>query len=105
MQVLGSMETPTIPPAAEHVAMALDLRRALSALEPACRRLLVEKYVNGMSLQEMGGMLDIPAATVQSRLHACREKLRAIFRDLERNQAATKPRSGTLSHRKTQGEG
>jgi RNA polymerase sigma factor (sigma-70 family) len=63
----------------ERVALALDLRLALSELDPACRRLLLGKYVDGSSLEELGEVFGISAQTARSRLHTCRERLRRVW--------------------------
>lgn len=82
------------PDVFEHVALALDLRRALLELDAGCRDLLVGKYVTGWSLQDLGERAGVSGATIQSRLHACRERLRTIFTALGRG--ARKTRSGAL---------
>lgn len=64
----------------DRVAAALDLRKALGRLDPACRRLILGKYVDGLSLDELGSEAGVPAKTVRSRLHTCRERLRDIWR-------------------------
>jgi len=64
----------------EHrIAAALDLRRGLLVVGPECRRRLVDKYVMGLSLQEMARAESVSAQTLRSRLHACRERLREFW--------------------------
>jgi RNA polymerase sigma-70 factor (ECF subfamily) len=41
------------------------------------RELLTQRYIQGMTSQEIGVQLGIPAATVRSRLHLARKRLRA----------------------------
>jgi DNA-directed RNA polymerase specialized sigma24 family protein len=74
----------------ERICAALDLRRALADTSPACRRLLTFKYLEGLSLEEIGRQEGIGAGVVQSRLHACREGLRRRFRP----GATTEPAGG-----------
>jgi RNA polymerase sigma factor (sigma-70 family) len=83
----------------EHVALALDMRRALLALDPACRELLVGKYVMGWSMQEIGDRAGVSGARIQSRLHACRDRLRKAFEALDK-RAARKSRKDALHGRR-----
>jgi RNA polymerase sigma-70 factor (ECF subfamily) len=54
------------------------LTRELLELAPEKDRyLLTQHYLQGMTSQEIGKQLGIPAATVRSRLHLARKKLRA----------------------------
>ena len=41
------------------------------------RELLTQRYILGMTSEEIGSQLGIPAATVRSRLHLARKRLRA----------------------------
>lgn len=41
------------------------------------RELLTQRYILGMTSEEIGNQLGIPAATVRSRLHLARKRLRA----------------------------
>lgn len=67
------------PEALDRTAAALELRRALHALSPGCRRILLDKYALGMSLKEIAEKTGVEPKTVQSRLHTCRERLRDVF--------------------------
>jgi RNA polymerase sigma factor (sigma-70 family) len=53
------------------------VRAGLAAMEPGHRRVLTWFYVDGMSVEEIARMLDIPAGTVKSRLFYARSALRA----------------------------
>lgn len=64
------------------IAAVLDVKRVLRELSPECRRLIEDKYGRNLSLEEMGRERGIPEKTARSRLHACREKLRARWREL-----------------------
>ncbi|MEW6745663.1 MAG: sigma-70 family RNA polymerase sigma factor [Planctomycetota bacterium] len=51
------------------------LRAALESLPPKLRVAFVLRYVEGLSGEEVARVLEIPAATVRTRLHAARKKL------------------------------
>ena len=53
-----------------------ELARALAALSEAQREVLLARYVDGMTLAEIAGALDIPLGTVKSRLHNALRRLR-----------------------------
>jgi len=79
------------PDALERVAVALDMRRALGRMRPDCRRILLRKYVDELSLEEIGARLDITAKTARSRLHSCRERLRSIWAQLSSDASKVDP--------------
>ena len=70
----------------ESLAAALNVRRALWSVSPACRSLLIQKYVEGLSLRELAEKAGIEAKTVQSRLQTCRGKLRHALTRLTRQK-------------------
>jgi RNA polymerase sigma-70 factor, ECF subfamily len=53
----------------------LDLIAALGALEPEFRVVAVACDILGMSMEQAGAMLELPAGTVKSRLHRARGQL------------------------------
>jgi RNA polymerase sigma-70 factor (ECF subfamily) len=55
---------------------ALDLRRALGALDESLRIIVVLRYYGGMDATEVGHALDMPPATVRTRLHRALGQLR-----------------------------
>jgi RNA polymerase sigma-70 factor (ECF subfamily) len=57
------------------------LRLAMSQLPQEQRAMLSLHYLDGMSVTEIGRVLDVPAGTVKSRLHHARNHLK---RELER---------------------
>ena len=69
----------SVPGSLAGVSAALEVRDALDHLSPECRRLMVEKYITGRSLAEIGRELGVPEKTARSRLHQCRKKLREIW--------------------------
>lgn len=56
---------------------SLALEAALGALPDEDRELLMLKYLDGLSYDELSERLEIPRGTVMSRLFAARRKLRA----------------------------
>jgi RNA polymerase sigma-70 factor (ECF subfamily) len=53
-----------------------DLAAALSALPDEQREVLLMRFVDDMSLQEVAAALNIPVGTVKSRLHRALRMLR-----------------------------
>jgi len=56
-----------------------DLVRAMAALSPDHRQILVLVGVEGMSYREVAELLDVPVGTVMSRLARASERLRAAL--------------------------
>ena len=52
------------------------VRGALGALSPDHRAVLVLRHYQDLSYEEIGRVLDLPDATVKSRLFEARERLR-----------------------------
>lgn len=61
------------------------VQRALAALKPEHREILVMKYVQEHRYEEIATMLGIPRGTVMSRLYHARLALREAFLDLDRD--------------------
>ncbi len=59
----------------------LDLQRALAALPPAMREVLLLVTVEEYTYAEAACILDVPVGTVMSRLHRARERLRELMSD------------------------
>lgn len=55
----------------------LAVKDMIARLEPEKRALLLLFYVEGLSVAEISGVLDVPAGTVKSRLFTLREELKA----------------------------
>jgi RNA polymerase sigma-70 factor (ECF subfamily) len=53
-----------------------DLHAVLSSLPEAQREVLVMRFVDGLSVEEIGKALDIPVGTVKTRTHHAIKKLR-----------------------------
>ena len=68
-----SMESPSA--AAERKDMARSLERAISALRPDYREVVVLFYVEGASYQEICEVTGLPLGTVKTNLHRARKEL------------------------------
>lgn len=51
------------------------VRRALQALTPGDRKIVVLRHISGHSYREIGTALDMPVGRVKSRLYAARQRL------------------------------
>jgi RNA polymerase sigma-70 factor (ECF subfamily) len=58
----------------------LEVRDAMSQLEPELASLLWLRGVEGYSYEELSQIFDIPVGTVKSRLFAAREQLRGVWK-------------------------
>jgi RNA polymerase sigma-70 factor, ECF subfamily len=65
------------PASAGTGAEAGDLQFVLGALPEEQREVLLLRFVDGLSLAEIAGAMDIPLGTVKSRLHNALQTLRA----------------------------
>ena len=67
-------------PGADRVVEQADLRRLVQAellrLTPEHRAILVLRDIQGLSYEEVGGLLGVPPGTVRSRLHRARMELK-----------------------------
>ena len=63
-----------------------ELMDALAELEPADRALVVLRHLLGYSAPELSRMLDMPAATVRTRLARALARLRARLEAEEGNE-------------------
>ena len=59
--------------------MRLLLEQAVSALPEAFRTVFVLREVEGLTGEETAEVLDLPVATVKTRLHRARRKLQQIL--------------------------
>jgi RNA polymerase sigma-70 factor, ECF subfamily len=71
---LEQLEHAPAPPAP--TADADDLQVVLAALPEAQREVLLLRFMDGLSLAEIGAAMDIPLGTVKSRLHNALQTLR-----------------------------
>ena len=58
---------------------AVALERALATLPPKTRLVVVLRYQEGMSYEEMAEVLSVPEKTVKSRLFTARQQLKEIL--------------------------
>jgi RNA polymerase sigma-70 factor (ECF subfamily) len=58
---------------------ALDLRRAISRLDPSDRELVLLKHLEGWTYEELSARLGIPRGTVMSRLFHARRRLQSLI--------------------------
>ncbi|MGB2717337.1 MAG: RNA polymerase sigma factor [Vicinamibacterales bacterium] len=68
---LDLLEAPTLP-----VDDRLALERALAALSPTDREVVMLRHFDGLSYAELAALLEIPVGTVMSRLFNARKRLR-----------------------------
>lgn len=77
-----SEEPPPVVRGPDHTTV-LDVQAALAQLPGPQQTLLILRYEEGFSTDEMAHILGIPAGTVKSRLHAARQNLRLLLEELE----------------------
>ena len=58
----------------------MDVARMLERLPPDQRQVIVLRELQGLSYEEMAGVLRVPRGTVESRLHRARAALKELFR-------------------------
>jgi RNA polymerase sigma-70 factor (ECF subfamily) len=83
---------PPSPDHAERASAAADVHRALQAVPPEFRSVLVMFELQDMPIDEIASALDIPAGTVKSRLHRGRA---ALGRALSGDPLPKTPKEGT----------
>ena len=59
----------------------MDLQKAMLALSPDHREVIVFREFQGLSYDEIAEVLAIPRGTVESRLFRARRELQALLRD------------------------
>lgn len=65
----------------------LLLWQAVGSLPPAHRATVALFYLHGFSIEEIAGLLDVPAGTVGSRLHTARHRLRELLSSAQPEEA------------------
>lgn len=70
---------------AADIALRDQIERALAALSPDHRAVVVLRHLAGLQLEEIGEVLGIPKGTVASRLHHASRSLRAAIDAGERS--------------------
>jgi RNA polymerase sigma-70 factor (ECF subfamily) len=56
-----------------------ELRRAVARLEPALQETVALHYFQGLSLRQVGAVMDLPAGTVKSRVNRALGRLRELL--------------------------
>jgi RNA polymerase sigma-70 factor, ECF subfamily len=67
------------PDAWEKIETSNEIREALLLLEPEDREILVLKYFNELSINEIAAALVVPPGTIKSRLFRARKKVRTLL--------------------------
>ncbi|HEU5349305.1 MAG TPA: sigma factor-like helix-turn-helix DNA-binding protein, partial [Ktedonobacterales bacterium] len=73
-----------------HEADALDLRRAITTLSDDLRRVIALRFYAGLDSTQIGAVLDMPAATVRTRLRRALELLRRELDVRDTNPTCTR---------------
>ncbi|MBN1421466.1 MAG: RNA polymerase sigma factor [Planctomycetes bacterium] len=73
--IVAEPAAPAAPPAGRDASLG-DLTEVLARLPEGQREALLLRYVDGFSLAEIAGALEIPVGTVKSRIHNALETLR-----------------------------
>ena len=81
--LLGTGQSPL-----DHVEARSLVTRALSALSPKLRVVVVLHYYAGMTREEMARTLGIPPGTVASRLGAALESMRRTLADTDQDEGS-----------------
>jgi RNA polymerase sigma-70 factor (ECF subfamily) len=63
----------------ERRSLAAALQDALSRLRPEYREVIVLRYEQGLSVDEVAGVLDLPEGTVKTFLHRARKELAGLL--------------------------
>jgi len=58
------------------------VKQAILSLAPKYRTVMILKYLDDLSLQEISDIVGLPVATVKTRVHRGREALRKKLRDI-----------------------
>lgn len=78
-QIITANPDPTPDEAAVEAGERDEVRRAVALLPEQDRAVVVLRYYQQMSYSEISKILDIPEATVGTRLHRAREKIRRVL--------------------------
>lgn len=57
-----------------------EVQRALADLPPAYKSVIILRYIEDMSLQEISDILHVPITTVKTRIHRGREAMKQMLR-------------------------
>jgi RNA polymerase sigma-70 factor (ECF subfamily) len=70
-----------VAPEESQTVLRLDVRHALADLSEHERALVLARYWNDLTQEQVAAALQIPAGTVKIRLHRLRERLRPILQE------------------------
>ncbi|MBP1628013.1 MAG: polymerase sigma factor SigW [Holophagaceae bacterium] len=73
---LEAVMEPGRPPEAEELLLSREVRERMRTLSPTFREALWLFVVEGLSIREIGEILEIPDATVKTRIHRAKAQLR-----------------------------
>ena len=76
LETAGPLDPPAAPASGGDPLDRVDLERAIAALPPGCRQVLVLHDVEGFTHEEVAAMLDIEPGTSKSQLFQARRRLR-----------------------------
>lgn len=68
----------------ERAELALCLKHAIGELDERCRELITLRYYQELPFGEIAGILGVSENTLTVQTRRCLEKLRAVFKDVER---------------------
>ncbi len=86
---------------AERAHLASALEAALAQLRPEYRRLVVLRYQEDQSYEEIAEMLGLPLGTVKSHLHRARHELARIMADSGWGPQASSPGAPAATSQRT----
>jgi RNA polymerase sigma factor (sigma-70 family) len=78
----------------EQSEMSAHVRRAVSTLSESYREVVVLKYLDGHSYQEIADLLGVSVNAIESRLHRARRMLRGKLQGFARRSGMITPESG-----------
>jgi RNA polymerase sigma-70 factor, ECF subfamily len=64
---------------AAHADLRADLEKALAALRPEYRRMVVMRYLEDLSYEDISEILELPLGTVKSHLHRARAEMARLM--------------------------
>lgn len=76
LELTDELSVDSVPPGGESAVALAELQRAVNALSADHREVLLLVALEGLSYQEVAGILGIPLGTVMSRLSRARAHLR-----------------------------
>lgn len=80
-EIVDSLTGAELPPDKSHEKDRASDRvlQALNTLSPDQRALVVLHLIDGFTLEELTGVLDLPLGTIKSRLHRTKNRLKKVL--------------------------